>query len=255
MTYTSFDLTFTKMFSFVFAIVILESSSITCTTNDGDIEMIDNSLTYESNQPLVESSSYIEELTKKETEKLVYGYMRAVSVMDDVKLNPIGDMATKYIYTEKMFQMFVRPKFAENVTNINYNFFRPTTLRKFVKAMNDATLDIMMGHVIHTSMKHFVSGSMDKDGNAKINFYGHPTNAFIIPEFTFVRLNAHFNEEPDIELINGLFAWSSGCYFDIGLNVPGHKSTLKLHEIRNNYLKLPFESDNPNAWIFDFSYL
>eukprot|EP01083_Nonionella_stella_P179797 639349_1 len=128
-----FDLTFTKMFTCVFVIVILGASSITCTTNDGDIEMIDNSLTYESNQPLVESSSYIEELTKKETQKLVYGFMRAVSVMDDVKLNPIGDMATKYIYTEKMFQKFVRPKCAENVTNINYNFFRPTTLRKFIR--------------------------------------------------------------------------------------------------------------------------
>eukprot|EP01083_Nonionella_stella_P070564 188862_1 len=252
MTYTSFDLTFTKMFTCVFVIVILGASSITCTTNDGDIEMIDNSLTYESNQPLVESSSYIEELTKNETQKLVYGFMRAVSVMDDVKLNPIGDMATKYIYTEKIFQMFVRPKFAENVTNINYNFFRPTTLRKFIKAMNDATLDIMMGHVIHTSMEHFVSGSMDKDGNAKINFYGHPTNAFIIPEFTFVQLNAHFNEEPDIELRNGLFSWFSGCYFDIGLKIPGNQSTLKLRELRNDFLKLPFEGNKPKTWTFGF---
>eukprot|EP01083_Nonionella_stella_P155479 502290_1 len=108
-----------KKVTYVFVILILGSSSITGTTTDGDIEMVDNSLTYEANQPLVESSSYIKELTKKETEKLVYGFMRAVSVMDDVKLNPIGDMATKYIYTEKMFQMFVRPKCAENVTNTN----------------------------------------------------------------------------------------------------------------------------------------
>eukprot|EP01083_Nonionella_stella_P070456 188522_1 len=240
---------YTKMFRNAFVIFMLTSSLGICSSVvDEIIEKLDLSVICRPTQPIVKTSPYIENLNENEKEYLVYGFLRRFPV--DIQIDPFADIATEYIQTEKMFQMLLHPNPDANVKNNSYKAFRQSTLRKFVKSMNDATLDVFVGKATYKSLIHSVNGSMDKDGNAKINFYSQPSNAVTIPESSTIQLDVQIVGYPDIELREGVFSWFGGFFFDVGLVVPGHKNTLKLDSF---FLGIPYGEIKEKSWMFEFT--